>query len=296
MCGLSGVFDGGAAARSGELRAIAVRMADTLRHRGPDGGGVWYDPAARVALGHRRLAIIDLSAEGRQPMHSAERPLGDRVQRRDLQLPGAASASSPPSAVAFRGHSDTEVLLAAIERHGARARARAVRRHVRLRPVGPRERTLHLVRDRLGKKPLYFGWRGRSFVFGSELKALAAHPAFAPEVDRDALAAVPALPVHPGAALDLARRLQAAGRHAPRAAARSGRTAAASGPAGTHPAVLVRARGRRAGHGAAARERRGGRSTGSRRCCARRCASAWSPTCRSAPSSPAASIPRSWWR
>src|ERR1044071_7670121 len=158
MCGIAG-FWGGPTLRGGEALAVGRRMGDALAHRGPDGFGEWGDPEAGVVLSHRRLSIIDLSPEGAQPMHS---PSGRYVitfngevytfagLRRELER-----GPTPPR---FRGHSDTEVLLAAIEAWGLEA---AVRRFVGMFALAlwdRRERTLTLVRDRLGIKPLFYGW------------------------------------------------------------------------------------------------------------------------------------------
>ncbi|MGH6944112.1 MAG: asparagine synthetase B family protein, partial [Geminicoccaceae bacterium] len=168
MCGLTGFWDAAERLSDAQLRTIVADMALTLRHRGPDSGGLWIDPEARVALGHRRLAIIDLSPEGHQPMTSASGNLviilnGEiynfTTLRAELEAQGAT----------FRGHSDTEVLLAAIERWGLdRALSRAAGMFA-FALLDRRARVLHLARDRLGKKPLYFGWLGRTFAFASEL-------------------------------------------------------------------------------------------------------------------------------
>jgi len=161
-------------------------MADTLKHRGPDDSGVWTDASVGIALGFRRLSIIDLSNAGHQPMHSASGRyvivfngevynFGDL--RRELEEVGHT----------FFGHSDTEVILAAIEQWGVRG---AVCRFVGMFAIAlwdRRERSLILIRDRLGIKPIYYGWVGQSFLCGSELKAFCAHPSFNREVDRGAL-------------------------------------------------------------------------------------------------------------
>jgi asparagine synthase (glutamine-hydrolysing) len=189
MCGLAGFVDRRRGQEADALRATAARMADALRHRGPNDAGVWADAEAGVALGFRRLSIIDLTAEGHQPMHSASgryvlafngEVYNFESLRRELDAGGAAPA--------FHGHSDTEVMLAAFEAWGVEA---AVRRFVGMFAFAlwdRRERKLHLCRDRLGEKPLYYGWAGEVFLFGSELKALRSHPAFRGEIDRDALA------------------------------------------------------------------------------------------------------------
>ncbi|MGH6944065.1 MAG: asparagine synthase (glutamine-hydrolyzing), partial [Geminicoccaceae bacterium] len=187
MCGLVGLLDARHRLNEAGLRQLAGRMADSLHHRGPDSSGVWADAEAGVALGHRRLAIIDLSRDGHQPMGSASGRFvitynGEIYNFRDLrrELEGLGCR--------FRGHSDTEVLLAAVEQWGLES---AVPKFVGMFAFGlwdRHTRSLHLACDRLGKKPLYFGWAGSHFVFASELKAFHEHPEFAPEVDRGALA------------------------------------------------------------------------------------------------------------
>ena len=186
MCGIAGVLRPGRDA--GWLEATAGRMADTLRHRGPDAGGVWADAESGIALGHRRLSILDLSPLGAQPMQSASGRYvisynGEVYNfpelRRELEAAGAA----------FRGHSDTEVMLAAIDAWGLAA---AVERFVGMFAFALWDRTsreLHLVRDRLGIKPLFWAQSGSLFLFGSELKALRACADWSPEIDRDSLAA-----------------------------------------------------------------------------------------------------------
>lgn len=186
MCGIVGFWD--VAHRLGaDQGAIALRrMTRSIRHRGPDDEGFFRDAAAGIALGHRRLSVIDLSPEGRQPMVSASgryvmvyngEVYNHRSLRRELSRFGAA----------FRGHSDTEVMLAAIECWGL---DEALKRFVGMFGFAlwdRREHTLSLVRDRLGIKPLYYGWIGSLFVFGSELKAVTAAPGFSNPIDRDAL-------------------------------------------------------------------------------------------------------------
>ena len=188
MCGIAGFLDHGRQTAQHELQEWAGQMAATLRHRGPDGGAVWVDRDACLALGHRRLSVIDLSPAGHQPMVSANGRLviaynGEVYNFRELraELEGLGHR--------FRGTCDTEVVLEACVRWGVEA---AVPRLVGMFAFAlwdTRERRLTLVRDRLGIKPLYWGEFGDLFLFGSELKALAAHPGWTPEIDRDALAA-----------------------------------------------------------------------------------------------------------
>jgi len=157
-------------------------MLDTLRHRGPDGDGVWLDRDAGIALGHRRLAIIDLSDAGRQPMHGRSGGLvatynGEIYNFLELRAELEARGDS------FRGKSDTEVMLAAFARFGIEP---ALRRFVGMFAIAlwdHAERKLHLVRDRLGKKPLYVAMVKGALVFASELRALRAYPGFDAEID-----------------------------------------------------------------------------------------------------------------
>ncbi len=203
MCGLTGILlaDG---APAGGLAALVQTMTDALVHRGPDADGVWADEG--IALGHRRLSILDLSPAGAQPMHSAcgryviafNGEIYNHLDlRRELETAGAT--------LEWRGHSDTETLLAAIAHWGLDETLRQAAGMFALALWDRRERTLSLARDRIGEKPLYWGWAGRALVFGSELKALRRHPDFPHEVCRQALAQylrfgyVPApRSIHPG--------------------------------------------------------------------------------------------------
>jgi len=187
VCGLTGYFAPGAEDEP-QMRATIVRMTATLRHRGPDDDGIWVDAGAGIALGSRRLAVLDLSAEGHQPMVSASGRYviaynGEIYDHRDLQreLEGRGHR--------FRGHSDTEAILAGIDEWGLTKTLSRLNGMFAFALWDRRERRLRLVRDRIGIKPLYYGRLGAAFLFGSELKALAAHPAFrGDEVERDALA------------------------------------------------------------------------------------------------------------
>jgi asparagine synthase (glutamine-hydrolysing) len=169
--------------------AIAQRMSCRLEKRGPDDQGVWADASAGIVMGHRRLSIVDLSAAGHQPMLSSggrwvltyNGEIYNHLElRKQLESAGAA-----PS---WRGHSDTETLLACVEAWGV---DETLKRSVGMFAFALwdcTERTLWLARDRIGEKPLYYGWQGDTFLFGSEIKALRAHPAFNAAVDRGALA------------------------------------------------------------------------------------------------------------
>ena len=187
MCGICGVLVRGEGLPTGELEPSVARMADTLRHRGPDSSGSWVDADAGIALGHRRLAIVDLTPDGAQPMLSACGRYaiafnGEIYNFRELRVELDAQG------VRFRGRSDTEVLLEAIARWGTAEALRRANGMLAFAVWDRSERVLTLARDRLGKKPLYWGRFGDAILFGSELKALRAHPRFRAEIDRNALA------------------------------------------------------------------------------------------------------------
>jgi asparagine synthase (glutamine-hydrolysing) len=190
MCGIAGVLGPGAA-DEGLLR----RMSGPLRHRGPDAGGIWQDKEAGIALVHRRLAIVDLSPHGAQPMSSANGRYhlsfnGEIYNHRDLRHALEQAGAAP--AGGWRGNSDTETLLEAIAHWGLeRAIAECVGMFA-LALWNRATRTLSLVRDRFGEKPLYYGWVGRDLLFASELKALRTHPGFTAEIDRNAVGALAA--------------------------------------------------------------------------------------------------------
>lgn len=187
MCGLCGFWTRTTA--TGDLEKVAGGMADQILHRGPDGCGVWVDVDFGFAIAHRRLAILDLSVAGEQPMLSASGRWvlaynGEIYNHLELRQCLEAEGTAPQ----WRGHSDTETLLAVIEAWGV---DQALRRCVGMFALALWDREQHalwLARDRIGEKPLYYGWQGDTFLFGSELKALRAHRSFVAQVDRDALA------------------------------------------------------------------------------------------------------------
>jgi asparagine synthase (glutamine-hydrolysing) len=175
MCGIVGCWE-----MSGEIRReVVAAMVQHLRHRGPDGAGIWIDETAGLALGHTRLAILDLSPAGSQPMASScgrytivyngeiynHQEIRERLKRED------------PS-ICWRGHSDTEVLLEAIRVWGIETTLQSIAGMFAFAVWDRQERSLTLARDRMGEKPLYYGWQGSTFLFASELKALYPHPAF----------------------------------------------------------------------------------------------------------------------
>jgi asparagine synthase (glutamine-hydrolysing) len=193
MCGLTGFMGGPWPSGVSGAGALLRGMSRSIGHRGPDHEAFWLDEPSRVALAHRRLAIVDLSPAGEQPMHS---PSGRFViifngeiynhldLRRELEEAGHRFE--------WRGHSDTETLLAAFDTWGVTAALERAIGMFAFAMWDRQERQLVLARDRLGEKPLYYGWQGEGeqavFLFGSELKALAAHPSFQGEINRDALA------------------------------------------------------------------------------------------------------------
>lgn len=186
MCGIIG-FMFPAGLPFDEANATLVKMRDRLLHRGPDDAGSWLDAVAGIAMGHRRLSIVDLSQAGHQPMLSwsgryvlaFNGEIYNHLEiRRQLDSTGHFS---------WRGHSDTESLLAAIECWGLERTLKASVGMFALALWDRQERTLILARDRMGEKPLYYGWQNDVLLFGSELKALRSHPSFESEIDRDVM-------------------------------------------------------------------------------------------------------------
>ncbi|RLA55147.1 MAG: asparagine synthase (glutamine-hydrolyzing), partial [Gammaproteobacteria bacterium] len=185
MCGITGFIQYKGGARE-ELARRCHAMADTIIHRGPDAGGVWVDSSFPLALGHRRLSIIDLSKAGAQPMVSAS---GRYVLSFNGEVYNFSRLRQEPglSGYSFQGHSDTEVILAAVQHLGVEKAVSKLEGMFALALWDREKCCLWLARDRVGKKPLYYGWCGNSFLFGSELKALRKHPDFEGNLDRDAL-------------------------------------------------------------------------------------------------------------
>jgi len=186
MCGLTG---GWSRQRFGELKDALPRMTDALAHRGPDDDGHWLDDEAGIGLGHRRLSIVDLSPAGHQPMVSASGRWviaynGEIYNHLDLRADLEVSGNAP----AWRGHSDTETLLAAVEAWGVPGALTRSAGMFAFAIWDRQECALWLARDRFGEKPLYYGWNRGVFLFGSELKAVRAFPGFDAAVDRPALA------------------------------------------------------------------------------------------------------------
>ena len=187
MCGITGFLDHSQKSLRYDLKGVATGMAETMISRGPDDGGVWIDQANGIGFAHRRLAVIDLSSAGHQPMVSRDKRYvltynGEIYNSQELRKELEDRQQS------FRGTSDSEVLLEACATWGVE--------HTVKRCIGMfafslwdrQERTLKLVRDRLGIKPLYWAHFGQLFLFGSELKALRAHPGFIAQIDHNAVA------------------------------------------------------------------------------------------------------------
>jgi asparagine synthase (glutamine-hydrolysing) len=185
MCGIAGILADGSLAPG-----ITERILAPIAHRGPDDHGVWTDEEAGIGLGHRRLSIIDLSPAGHEPMFSASGrfviTFNGEIYNHD-ELRKALEEQGAIPAGGWRGHSDVEVFLEGISAWGL---VETLRRSVGMFAFGlwdRKQRTLSLVRDRFGEKPLYYGWAGKDLVFGSELKVLRAHPRFGNAIDRRAL-------------------------------------------------------------------------------------------------------------
>ena len=207
MCGLVGFV--GKSGFTGDSEALLHCMADALIRRGPDDAGTWLDADTGVFLGHRRLSIVDLSHSGHQPMISASGRFvivfnGEIYNHLDLrreleefqnQLQAVNEVSvttnscaiGGPSEFSWRGHSDTETLLLGFETWGIEATLKKTVGMFALGLWDRKEKVLTLARDRMGEKPLYYGFQNDTFLFGSELKALKLHPAFLGEIDRDVL-------------------------------------------------------------------------------------------------------------
>src|SRR5688572_13925502 len=189
MCGIAGAVALQQIDQSAEALAEKARsMADRMLHRGPDGSGLWASADAAVALAHRRLAIVDLSELGRQPMHYADGRFtvafnGEIYNFRELTL------ELEERGCRFRSSSDTEVLLAAVAEWGIEGALRKLAGMFAFALWDSREKVLHLARDRLGEKPLYLTEIGGYLYFASELRALSALPGFDAGLDQAAIAA-----------------------------------------------------------------------------------------------------------
>jgi asparagine synthase (glutamine-hydrolysing) len=188
MCGICGFIDLTRSLDSGELSRRAGLMGKSQQSRGPDADAQWVDQETGIAFDHRRLAIIDLTEEGIQPMHSSS---GRYVTVFNGEIYNYAELRSELERSAgfngWRGHSDTEVLLEAIEQWGLEKSLERFSGMFAIALWDRRERQLFLVRDRMGEKPLFYGRQGDSFYFASELKAIRQLDSFKPEINRDSL-------------------------------------------------------------------------------------------------------------
>lgn len=188
MCGIAGFFESTGRTRANELRAVGLAMAETLRHRGPDAQAVWVDETTGIALGHARLSILDLSETGAQPMHSS---CGRFVISYNGEVYNVVElrAELEKAGRSFRGHSDTEVIVEGFAVWGVKETVERLIGMFALATWDRRDRRLWLVRDRLGIKPVYWGFHNGRLLFASELKSLRAVPRWRGTLDRNALAA-----------------------------------------------------------------------------------------------------------
>lgn len=187
MCGITGFWDTYNNDNLTKMEETVEKMTCMLVSRGPDDKGRWVDPETGIGLGHRRLAIIDLSDLAKQPMVSSS---GRYIITYNGEIYNYLELRNQliNKGQKFIGSSDTDVILAAIENWGLDSALRKMIGMFAFALWDKADRKLFLVRDRLGEKPLYYGWMGKTFLFGSELKALRAHPSFKAEIDREALA------------------------------------------------------------------------------------------------------------
>ncbi|MCX6082545.1 MAG: asparagine synthase (glutamine-hydrolyzing) [Chloroflexi bacterium] len=187
MCGITGFIDTSKSTSSNRLIATITRMSDQIRHRGPDDFGTWIDDKEGIALGFRRLAILDLSQSGHQPMVSAN---GRYVIVFNGEIYNFASLREDllTQGHKFRGTSDTEIILASVLQWGLLTAVKKFNGMFAFALWDEDQHTLSLVRDRIGIKPMYYGRSGKTIFFGSELKSIKAHPDFKADINRDALA------------------------------------------------------------------------------------------------------------
>ena len=187
MCGVVGLWDTRAATTSERLNSVVAAMSRTLVHRGPDDEGQWVDASAGIALGFRRLSIIDVSPTGHQPMFSESGRFVTIFNGEIYNYPELRAELLQNFSVTMRGTSDTEVMLHGFDCWGVQATIRRLNGMFAMAVWDRTERALYLCRDRLGEKPLYYGGLEKTFVFGSELKSLTAHPKFQAGIDIEAL-------------------------------------------------------------------------------------------------------------
>ena len=192
MCGIAGIFVTNSSSKV-PILDVCRSMADRLQHRGPDDAGYWMDDNGKIALAHRRLSILDLSSLGHQPMKSRSGRYvvvfnGEIYNHLDIRRDIESGSNCNSVASRWKGHSDTETLLAAVELWGIEGALSKLSGMFAVALYDCEEHILTLFRDRMGEKPLYYGWSGSDFVFASELKAIKAVPGFAAKIDKQALA------------------------------------------------------------------------------------------------------------
>ncbi|PWS28191.1 asparagine synthase (glutamine-hydrolyzing) [Pedobacter yonginense] len=187
MCGIAGFLTRDRTQKDNAERELR-NMGDAIKHRGPDDYGVWSDEDRGIGFSHRRLSILDLSIHGHQPMMSDSNRYvlifnGEIYNHLELR-----TALERESIIQWKGHSDTETILKSVELIGIDETIKSLTGMFAIAIWDKEEELLYLVRDRMGEKPLFYGWQGNTFVFGSELKALRSHKSFKNEIDRNALA------------------------------------------------------------------------------------------------------------
>lgn len=187
MCGITGFINITGDKEDAARQAIGAAMAQAITHRGPDGQDIWQERESGVVLTHRRLAIIDLSDGGKQPMMS---PSGRYVVTYNGEIYNYRELKSEleTQGCIFKSESDTEVMLMAFDRWGIDTALKKLNGMFAIALWDRQEKYIHFMRDRFGKKPLYIGWAGNDLVFGSELKSFHAHPDFKADMNRDILA------------------------------------------------------------------------------------------------------------
>ena len=184
MCGIAGFYSPHRASDRRDMAAVGAAMHKAIAHRGPDSFDVWQDPHHPLVLSHRRLAIHDLSADGAQPMASPSGRYmiaynGEIYNYRELR------AELETRGQVFKTKCDTEILLAAFDHYGIESTLQKINGMFAIALWDRKDKQLHFMRDRFGKKPVYVGWAGKTLLFASELKAFHAHPDFTPELDRN---------------------------------------------------------------------------------------------------------------
>ena len=188
MCGLTGFIELDKNLYPNSPIERLRKMSDTLKHRGPDSSGEWFNDRVGIGFAHRRLSILDLSEAGHQPMLSHDQRYilsfnGEIYNHRCIRK----NLDKNFLDIKWKGTSDSETLLAAIQYYGIDECFRLIRGMFAIALWDSKLNVLHLARDRIGEKPLYYGWQGKTFLFGSELKSLRAHPSFLNQINADAV-------------------------------------------------------------------------------------------------------------